>query len=157
MISRGYAVRHILFVEISRKTGYDLIRGRDVVKCHDLFFYGGIPMDRLWTHSMKHYRCTNLNYVKSLFTDEYSEKTTYSWLSGVSPYRYVRQEQRRYLDSKINGVNPTKNGIYCLNVSFFTRFRRLISNFCIKFYLNVYICKVTQNFIIYGTVYRKGK
>lgn len=38
MISRGYAVRHILFVEISRKTGYDLIRGRDVVKCHDLFF-----------------------------------------------------------------------------------------------------------------------
>ena len=106
-------------------------------------------MDRLWTHSMKHYRCTNLNYVKSLFTDDYSEKTTYSWLSGVSPYRYVRQEQRRYLDSKINGVNPTKNGIYCLNVSFFTRFRRLISNFCIKFYLNVYICKVTQNFIIY--------
>lgn len=42
-------------------------------------------MDRLWTHSMKHYRCTNLNYVKSLFTDDYSEKTTYSWLSGVSP------------------------------------------------------------------------
>ena len=38
MISRGYAVRHILFVELSRKTGYDLIRGRDVVKCHDLFF-----------------------------------------------------------------------------------------------------------------------
>ena len=85
------------------------------------------------------YGCTNLNYVKSLFTDEYSEKTTYSWLSGVSPYRYVRQEQRRYLDSKINGVNPTKNGIYCLNVSFFTRFRRLISNFCVKFYLNVYL------------------
>ena len=39
MISRGYAVRHILFVEISRKTGYDLIRGRDVVKCHDLFLW----------------------------------------------------------------------------------------------------------------------
>ena len=32
-----YAERHLL-VEISRKTGYDLIRGRDVVKCHDLFF-----------------------------------------------------------------------------------------------------------------------
>lgn len=31
------------------------------------------------------YGCTNLNYVKSLFTDEYSEKTTYSWLYGVSP------------------------------------------------------------------------
>lgn len=31
------------------------------------------------------YGCTNLNYVKSLFTDEYSEKTIYSWLSGVSP------------------------------------------------------------------------
>lgn len=40
---------------------------------------------------------------------------------------------------------------------FFTRFRRLIANFCVKFYLNVYICNVTQNFIIYGTVYRKGK
>ena len=24
---------------ISRKTGYDLIRGRDVVKCHDLFLW----------------------------------------------------------------------------------------------------------------------
>ena len=31
-----YAERHLL-VEISRKTGYDLIRGRDVVKHRDLF------------------------------------------------------------------------------------------------------------------------
>lgn len=30
------------------------------------------------------YGCTNLNYFKSLFTDEYSEKTTYSCLSGVA-------------------------------------------------------------------------
>lgn len=30
-----------------------------------------------------------------------------------------------------------ENGICCLNVSFFTRFRRLIANFCVTFYLNV--------------------
>lgn len=31
------------------------------------------------------------------------------------------------------GIKSPKNGIYCLNVSFFTRFRRVIANFCIKF------------------------
>ena len=79
MINRGYAVRHILFVEISRKTGYDLIRGRDVVKCHDLFLWriaDGPALDTLDE--------TLPNYVKAMFTDYLSAGTTRDWLAGVS-------------------------------------------------------------------------
>ena len=102
MISRGYAVRHILFVEISRKTGYDLIRGRDVVKCHDLFLWrnteGPAPdtLDETLPTKKIVYeihrpsaksragKCVKLNYVKAMFTDYLSAGTTRDWLAGVS-------------------------------------------------------------------------
>ena len=61
-------------------------------------------MDRLRTHSMKHYlyfsrkqsgicslcyygmfcKCAKLNYVKAMFTDYLSAGTTRDWLAGVS-------------------------------------------------------------------------
>ena len=105
MISRGYAVRHILFVEISRKTGYDLIRGRDVVKCHDLFLWRNPDRPALGKHPTKYiFQLYKVSTILTTMNIISFEERTFEGIAAKFEYFVQRVDNlcRRHGEKKID-------------------------------------------------------